>query len=216
MKLVYFNGRGLAETSRMLFAVGKEDYEDFRYPLEIIDFATHKMVKEDFDKDKKDGNLIHSLNKLPYLELGSGETVICQSKSIERFLARRFNMMGESDIESARIDSLCECIRDFKDMYQKVRSAENKEEAMTTWFTETLVERLSLLENLVDGDGYSVGKRVSLSDIVIFTFITQFFDNKGASLNATLATPKIRSIIDRVGSLPEIVSWIEKRPETGF
>ena len=35
MKLVYFNGRGLAEISRILLAIGEEDYEDFRYPLKI-------------------------------------------------------------------------------------------------------------------------------------------------------------------------------------
>ena len=46
MKLTYFNGRGLAETSRILFAISGEDYEDFRYPLEIIDWETHNMKKE--------------------------------------------------------------------------------------------------------------------------------------------------------------------------
>jgi len=28
MKLVYFNGRGMAETSRLLFAAGGVEYED--------------------------------------------------------------------------------------------------------------------------------------------------------------------------------------------
>ena len=36
--------------------------------------------------------------------------------------------MGTSDIEALRIDSLCECVRDFKDAYQSVRKAENKVE----------------------------------------------------------------------------------------
>lgn len=214
MKLVYFNGRGLAETSRMILALGKQDYEDYRYPLEIIDFATHNMVKKEFDSDKSDGKLSSSMNKLPYLEVEG--KVLCQSKSIERFLARKFGMLGNDEWEAARIDSIAECVRDFKDMYQKVRKADNKEEAMIEWFTVTLVEKLSLLENLLDGEGFSVGDKTSLSDIVLFSFITQFFDDKSASLNSTLATPKLRSIIDRVASLPEIVSWIEARPETSF
>ena len=104
MKLCYFNGRGLAETSRLLFAIQGEDYEDFRYPLEVIDFSKHEMVKEEFDKDKADGKLVHSLNKLPYLEVDS--VIIPQSKTIERFLARRFNMMGETEVQSAQIDSI--------------------------------------------------------------------------------------------------------------
>ena len=214
MKLVYFNGRGLAEISRILLAIGKEEYEDFRYPLKIIDWSKHQMEKEEFEKDKADGKLKGSLNKVPYLEVDG--TIIPQSKSIERYLARRFSMMGENDLEAVRIDSLCECIRDFKDAYQPVRKADNKEQAMNEWFTKTLVEKLGLLEHLVDGEGYSVGNRLSLSDVVIFAFITQFFDNKEASMNATLATPKIRSIVENVALLPQVVSWLEKRPVTDF
>ena len=125
-------------------------------------------------------------------------------------------MMGENELEALRIDSICECIRDFKDAYQPVRKADNKEQAMNEWFTKTLVEKLGLLENIVDGEGYSVGKKLSLSDVVMFAFITQFFDNKEASMNATLASPKIRSVIENVSTVPQLISWIEKRPKTDF
>lgn len=214
MKLVYFNVRGLAETSRMILAVAKQEYEDFRYPLEVVDMSTHAMVKDEFDKDKADGKLVKSLNKVPFLEV-DGET-IPQSKTIERFLATRFSMMGSSDLETAKIDSICECVRDFKDMYQKVRVAKDKDSAMTEWFTVTLVERLTLLENLLGNEGFSVGSSTSLSDIVLYSFITNFFDNKEASLNATLATPSLRKIVDRVHSLPGMVEWLDKRPKTNF
>lgn len=214
MKLVYFNVRGLAETSRMILAVAKQEYEDYRYPLEVVDMATHKMVKDEFDKDKADGKLVKSLNKVPFLEV-DGE-IIPQSKTIERFLAYRFDMMGSSDIDSAKIDSICECVRDFKDMYQKVRVSEDKETAMNEWFTVTLVERLTLLENLLGNEGFSVGSSTSLSDIVLYSFITNFFDNKEASMNATLATPNLRKIIDRIHSLPEMIEWLEKCPKTNF
>ena len=39
MKLVYFNGRGLAETSRMILALGKQDYEDYRGLLGLWGFC---------------------------------------------------------------------------------------------------------------------------------------------------------------------------------
>lgn len=215
MKLTYFNVRGLAETSRILLALGKEEYEDFRYPLNVIDMSKFKMEKEEFDKDKADGKLVKSLNKVPFLEVDG--TIIPQSKSIERFLAKRFNMMGETDLEAAKIDSLCEYVRDFKDLYQKVRASEDKETAMNQWFTVTLVEKLKLLEEILgDNDGFSVGDKLTLSDVVLFTFITQFFDNKEASLNATLVAPKLRKIIDRVKELPEVVKWLNNRPITDF
>jgi glutathione S-transferase len=87
---------------------------------------------------------------------------------------------------------------------------------MNEWFTVTLVERLTLLENLLGNEGFSVGSSTSLSDIVLYSFITNFFDNKEASMNATLATPNLRKIIDRIHSLPEMIEWLEKCPKTNF
>ena len=48
--------------------------------------------------------------------------------------------------EEAQIDSICECVRDFKDAYQKVRKTdeERKEEAMQEWFSVTLKDKLQL------------------------------------------------------------------------
>jgi len=214
MKLVYFNVRGLAETSRMLFALANVDYEDFRYPLEVVDMATHQMVKEEFDRDKSDNKLLKSLNKVPYLEV-DGE-IISQSKTIERYLANKFNMMGSSELEAAHIDSICESVRDFKDMYQKVRVAEDKEKASSEWFTATLVEKLVLLENLLGDNGFSVGSETTLSDVVLYSFITNFFDNKDAAMNATLTSPKLRKIIERVDNIPEMIQWLKNRPKTDF
>jgi prostaglandin-H2 D-isomerase / glutathione transferase len=222
MKLVYFNGRGLAEVSRLLLALGGEDYNDFRYPLEIIDWKTHNMVKDEFDTAKKENKLLSSLNKVPFLEVDG--TIIPQSKSIERYLARRYNLMGDTDLESARIDSICECIRDFKDLYQRVRKTteEEREESLRIWFNETLVEKLDLLENIVGLDMdlgdvlYSVGNKLSLADVVIFAFITQFFDDKVSARNAMRNSPKLKTIVDTLDTNSKIMNWIEKRPETSF
>ena len=216
MKLVYFNVRGLAETSHILLALGGEEYEDFRYPLEVIDMSKHEMKKEEFDTDKAAGKLSLSLNKVPALVVDG--VTIPQSKAIERFLARRFNMMGENELDAARIDSICECVRDFKDMYQKVRFLPEAErsEGMNQWFTVTLVERLGLLENLLGEEGFSVGDKLSLSDVVLFCFITQFFDNKEAAYNATLATPRLRKIVDSVSQNEKVVTWLKERPVTDF
>tara|TARA_B100001094_G_C18193182_1_gene808717 strand:+ start:466 stop:1116 length:651 start_codon:yes stop_codon:yes gene_type:complete len=216
MKLTYFDIRGLAETSRILFAIGDEDYTDYRYPLEIIDMATYNMKKVEFESDKKDGKLVKSLNKLPFLEVDG--VIIPQSKSIERFLAKRYNLMGGSDVEAFRIDSICESVRDFKDMYQKVRKfeGEEKETEMKKWFSETLVERLELLEHSLDSSDFSVGYNLSLADVVLFTFIKEFFDDKESAFNATETTPKIRGIINHVSNLERVKNWIEKRPKTDF
>jgi prostaglandin-H2 D-isomerase / glutathione transferase len=217
MKLVYFNGRGLAETSRLLLELNKVDYEDFRYPLKVIDWKTHNMEKVEFTKDKESGKLLHSLNKLPFLEVNG--KVIPQSKAIERYIASKYNMMGDNLEEAGRIDSICECVRDFKDEYQKVRKLpdEEKELGMDQWFSKTLVEKMILLDNLLghEDEKYAVGTKISLADIVLFSFITQFFDKKELALSST-DNLKVKNIINNVNTLDEIKNWINKRPDTAF
>ena len=216
MKLTYFNIRGLAETSRILLAIMGQEYEDFRYPLNIIDLASFNMEKPEFDAAKQDGILQGSLNKVPFLEVDG--TIIPQSKAIERYIASQGNMMGNSLLEYARIDSICECIRDFKDAYQRVRKSENREEEMTKWFTETLPERLGLLEHIVgkENNSFSVGNRLSLADVIIYVFITQFFDDKTRAMDTTNNTTNIRNIVNNVASNDNLINWLNNRPETAM
>ena len=214
MKLVYFNGRGLAETSRLLLAINNQEYEDFRYPLNIIDIKSYKMEKPEFDKDKSNGLLTKSLNKLPYLEI-DGE-IISQSKSIERYLASRFKMLGDTALEAARIDSICEAVRDFKDTYKSVIKSDNVERGLNEWFNTTLVDKLNLLDSTLDGEQYSVGTKLSLADVVIYNFLTNFFDNIDESKKAYSQTRNIKKIVSNVSQLDSVNSWLMRRPDTVF
>jgi prostaglandin-H2 D-isomerase / glutathione transferase len=231
LKLNYFNGRGLAETSRLIFAAADKKYEDFRYPLEIIDWKTHNIVRNEFDDDKASGKLWRSTGKLPFLEVGGH--VISQSKSIERYLAKRFKFMGETDEEAALIDSYCEYIRDFKTAYQDVRKAENKDEAMKKWFSETLPEKLSSFEkilcentdfqsipskikSILKNVKFSVGNKLSLADIVIYSFLVDFFDDKESVKKSFENYKMLTTIVNTVGENRHIKKWVENRPETVF
>lgn len=215
LKLTYFNCRGLAETSRLLLAISGEKYEDFRYPLTVKDWKTHSFIKEEFDSDKKEGLLKKSRNKVPFLTVDN--EVICQSKSIEKYLGRRFNMMGSNEIEAAQIDSICESVRDIKDEYQKVRRLEGDErdKGMNEWFNKTLVERLESLEPLLEKKK-SVGDNVSLADVTLYSFITEFFDNKEGALSAIKNCPHIKSVVDNVSNQEGVKNWLKNRPETAF
>jgi prostaglandin-H2 D-isomerase / glutathione transferase len=231
LTLNYFNGRGLAETSRLILAVVDKKYKDFRYPLEVIDWKTYNMVRKEFDEDKASGKLWKSMGKLPFLEVGG--QVISQSKSIERYLARKYDLMGENDEQGALIDSYCEYIRDFKTAYQTVRKAENKEEAMAKWFGETLPEKLSsfdkiLCENtdfqnisskitsVLETERFSVGVKLSLADIVIYSFLVDFFDNKEGVKKSFEKCKMLNKIVNTVGENPKIKKWVENRAETAF
>ena len=217
MKLTYFDVRGLAETSRLILAYNNVEYEDFRYPLKVNDWKTHDMTKVEFDLAKTNGELKRSMNKVPFLEV-EGQ-VICQSKAIERYLGRTLGMMGSTELEGAMVDSICEVVRDVKDMYQGVRRLpeEEKKEGMVKWFAETMSNKLSDLEHILgDVDGYSVGNSTSLSDIVLFSLLTQFFDDKDSARKSLTHNSKLRSIVMRIESHPNILNWLDSRPETSF
>ena len=218
-QLTYFNVRGLAETSRMLLALANHDYNDYRYPLEIIDWASHNMKKEEFDEDKKEGKLFDSMNKLPRLEVFQDNqkiAVLFQSKAIERFLATEFGFMGVNSIDKCKIDAICETVRDFKTDYQVVRKKDNKDIAMQTWFGETLPNKLKLLENVLQDDNFAVGETLSLADVTLYSFCVDFFDDKKGIEFSLRGCPKIRGIVKKMGENELLKSWLEKRPDTAF
>ena len=216
MRLVYFNARGLAETSRILLALGQINYEDLRYPIQIIDWERHIIIKDEFDDHKNQGKFLKSLNKLPYLEIDN--QIISQSKSIERYLAKRLDMMGTNDIETALIDSICECVRDIKDAYQKVRRTDVNERphAMDIWFNETLPNKLNSLDYIMDNDNHAVGNNLSLADVLLYYLIIQFFDDVARAYEATSNTSKIRGIVNHLQENELIQNWINTRPQTPF
>uniref|UniRef100_A0A6C0F9N8 Glutathione S-transferase n=1 Tax=viral metagenome TaxID=1070528 RepID=A0A6C0F9N8_9ZZZZ len=210
MKLVYFNGRGMAETSRLLLAAAGCDYEDFRYPLEIIDMKTYKFKRDDFDNDKKNGFLKKSMGKVPFLMV-NGKT-ISQSKSIERYISEKFCMSGENDEDKALIDSYCEYLRDFKTLYQK--SKKNNE--VDVWFSETLPSKLLEFEILLNENKYNVNDDLTLSDISIYSFLCDYFDNKEGVLNSYKECKILNSIVKKVIENKRIANWIKNRPKTSF
>ena len=81
----------------MLFKLAGQPFEDVRYNFTVKD---GQYIKPEWDADKP----TYVYEKIPVLEVNEGgKFVIAQSKAIERFLARRFNMLGDNDIEAALI-----------------------------------------------------------------------------------------------------------------
>lgn len=219
MKLTYFNGKGIAETTRILLAAADVKYEDFRYPLKINNWATYDFTRDEFDKDKADGKLWKSMDKVPFLEVDGH--VIAQSKAIERYVANRYGFMGETLEEGATIDSYCEFVRDFKTAYHKEKMKKNKDEAIDIWFNKTLVEKLEKFDKILSNngmfdDGFSVGDKLSLADISIYSFLVEFFDNKDGVVSAYKNCPKLKSIVNNVNSNVNIYNWLQNRPEGSY
>jgi len=212
-ELTYFNGRGLAETSRLLFAYTQREYVDKRFPLEIIDLKTRKFKREEFDKAKAEGALDLSLGKVPFLKT-QGVTV-SQSKSIERFLAKQLNCMGATDLEGALIDAFCEHVRDIKTEYQPYRKLEG-EGGVEKFFGVELPAKLKALEKtLSPNDKWVIGDSVSLADVTLFSLV-DFFDDKPKIVKILQSTPKLFESYHHLSNLPQIKEWLNTRPASLF
>jgi glutathione S-transferase len=212
-KLSYFDGRGVAETVRYCFAVSKTEYEDFRYAITFGtpgDFST--MQRPEFDAAKTDGTLAASLNRLPMLECDGVQ--IGQSKAIERFVATKVGLMGADAVEAAKIDAMCENVRDCKDDYKACKAKGDEE--LAKFFAEKMPAFMKCCDATAGDGGFLVGGKLSLADVSMFVFLKEFFDNKEGAWAATDGCDKIRAAVDAVAANEEVQAWQKKRPETPF
>ncbi|CAJ1416137.1 unnamed protein product [Effrenium voratum] len=225
-KLTYFDIRGLAENTRILFAVGQQAYEDAYEDVRLSltfgtpgDFST--IQRPEFDAMKAKGELDVSLGKVPLLEVDGAK--VGQSKAIERFVATQLGLMGSSPVEAAQIDQLGETVRDIKDAYQKVRGTQGEEEkkkAMDKWFAEDLPNWCKLAEKSLPGSGpFLVGAKPSLADVLFYTLLLApggFFDNTEGAKAAFQACPKLKAALEGVDALPQLKEYLSKRKESPF
>eukprot|EP01034_Spumella_vulgaris_P001323 gene1323-1740_t len=105
----YFNFRGPAEVTRVLFAIAKVEFTDFRYPIDSTTFAC-----PEFDAEKAAGD--------------GGAVTLGQSKTIERFVAKKLNLFGSNDNEGALIDMIAEHVRDIKQKYNDAKAGKKDAE----------------------------------------------------------------------------------------
>ena len=215
-ELTYFNGRGIAETTRLLFALAEKEYVDTRFPIKVVDWKSYKFERKEFDQAKSSGQLKLSLGKVPFLTVG-GSTVIPQSKAIERFLARKFSLMGCSETEAALIDAFTEHVRDVKTEYQPVRKAVGEEKAkqLEIFFRDTLPERFRTMAAAREPGKWIVGDALSLADASFYELV-EFFDDQPRVREALSVSPDLERIWWNFKHLKLIEQWEEDRPETPF
>jgi hypothetical protein len=109
--LRYFSVQGAAETLRHVMALGGMAWTESGYNVDFSKFKHGiEVAAPAFAAAKHSGALTVNLGRAPvvviddHLELG-------QSKTIERYLARRLGVMGANEIEAAQIDMFTEHIR---------------------------------------------------------------------------------------------------------
>jgi len=201
-KLYYFDARGAAEVSRLLFAQAGVTFEDAR--------------QKDWPALKAE----MPYGQMPVLEI-DGEK-FAESKAIDRFLARSFNLYGSgSAIDALRIDMICEAFVDIVASLGVIRRAkeEEKKEKFAAFFKNDLPKWLGNLTDVLKknngGKTFFVGDTVSLADIHAFSTLWTLTQHEGQS-NALDNFPEVKALFARVAALPNIAKWVAVRPVTQF
>jgi len=196
-KLTYFNGRGRAEISRLIFAQAGVKYEDVR-------------VKDEWPELKPKT----PWGSLPFLEVDGKK--LGQSLTVARFLAREFGLAGKSVLEQAQADAIVDAVTDLFD--NAVRTHFEKDEAKKATLQKKLAEEqvpqtLTNLEKQLGSNQYFVGNKVTWADLHFMNVIAMF-----KSMNAEVLSkfPKLDALEKRVCALPNIKKWLETRPETSM
>jgi glutathione S-transferase len=97
-KLHYFNGRGLAETVRLMLAVNDEDFEE------------HYVTNREEFLELRDRERALTFGAMPMLEIDGLRLV--QAMSIVRYLARKHGLYGRNDVDRVHIDIVADSVKD--------------------------------------------------------------------------------------------------------
>ena len=225
LELKYFTARGAAETSRLILALADADYKDTRYEFEVKK-GPGQFSAPEFMNDKETGVLDANLGRVPIL-IVDGKDKIGQSRAIERYLAKRFQFMGENDVEAAKIDCIAEHCRDIKDAslkkgytaFTKDKTEEEKAVARKEWFETDLPTMLGKLEKAIKilskKEGFAVGSKTSYADVVIFSLICDCLPSDAEdTANSAKECVLIKSITDRISKDEKLSKWMNERPQT--
>jgi len=204
-KLTYFNRRGRAEICRLVFAAANVEFTDNR-------------IERDQWPALKDST---PFGQIPMLEVDGVK--LCQSNACARYLARKFNLAGKTDIDQAQADMIVDCLEDsikpiLTFFFEKDEA--KKAEAKKKYVDEQLPSYLTLLEKLLvanqGGAKFFVGSELTWADLSFINFVG-WSAMAGADPSNVLAKfPKLAALKEKVEKVPNIAAWIAKRPKTEF
>eukprot|EP01031_Cornospumella_fuschlensis_P041240 gene41240-50332_t len=216
------------EIPRLLLAIAGKfpgDYVDGRY-------------------NESTGNLTNNLGRMPVLEIG--DQSVGQSAAINYYLATELGLMGSNTLEAAHIIGIQESVKEMNEAYRKLVpwGTEATPEVLKQWFSEGATDTtgvavretqshryatwfLGRIENTLDNNGFAVGNKLSLADVLLFFVLGETLDAAQAPdlpqyrrepwgslerVNELLARhPKVRASVEAVRNHPNVQKWRASR-----
>jgi len=217
----YWAGRGLMEVPRFCFAIAGKEYEDWRCEGGTADLGN---------------SLDCNLGRLPTIACGEGS--IGQSAAINFYIASECGLMGSNTFEAAKIIEFGEHIKELKAAYSALvpygSKPEPEKEAIffdseeatdyegpadgakrsarqLKWFA-------GRIEKLLGSDGFAVGGKLSLADVLLYNAFADTLPGKGEPfgskerVDAALENyPKMKACIASIANHKNVKKWLEDR-----
>jgi glutathione S-transferase len=231
-RLIYFNGRGRAEISRLILAYAEVYYEDKR-----IEFSDWLATKDKMSPPAT----------IPILELENGDQ-IRQSLTIAKYLAREYGLAGANNLEMALVEQVMDVLAlDIQTpMYNQItyyagpvkgieqtpmylepvpfynkaplynaphpggpnKSLEQVKEETVQIITPSLL----FVESLIK-EPFVMGDKVTAADLLILVIVEQIEETVEGFFRE-IYFPKTMAVVKGVKAVPQIKAWMEKRPDT--
>ena len=199
-KLVYFNAGGRAEVIRFIFAQAGVAYEDKR------------VERGEWEKLKP----TTPTGEVPLLEVDG--KVLHGSKPIARFLAKRFGLAGDNDLQAAELDGTIDFLSDFveKLVVMFYEQDEEKKGKLMETIKEVHVPRYwSLFEKWIQENnsegGWINGDKPTYADFHIYCTLEILVKMFPGFL---VQYPALAKLKEAVETLPNIAKWLKERPKT--
>jgi len=203
-KFTYFPIGARGELSRWIFAVAKQPYTDDRVKWE--DWPALKPTTP--------------FGQLPLLTVG--DVTLCQSNIIASYLARTFNLAGDSPLEQSKTAMIVMCVEDAYDKLTPLiseKDADKKAAIKKQYTDEKAPEFLKYFDELLKanggGDGYFVGKKLTYADLALVVYLHESAEVFDVVVNID-NFPKLKELKTRVESDPGLAEWLKNRPASIF
>ncbi|XP_048742387.2 glutathione S-transferase 1-like [Ostrea edulis] len=198
-KLTYFDIRGRAEISRLVFAAADVPYTDERVNRENWPALKAKTPQ----------------GQLPILTI-DGANTLPQSLAIARYLAREFGLSGKTNLEHAQCDVIVQTTEDLRSEWVKVfrEQDETKRAELQKKLIEEIVPKFWTIFQVTltsNPTGYMVGDRLTIADLAVYDVMeihTRDYPDLIKGFPALLTHRQM------VADTPNIKKYLEKRAVT--
>lgn len=165
--LGYWKIRGLAQPARMLLGYTETEFEDKLY--ECGDAPGYDRSAWLNEKE----NLGLDFPNLPYLI--DGDIKITQSNAIMRYIGRKNQMDGETEIEKVRVDVMENGSMDFRNGFVRLvygSTAENFEEKSKAYLDSIKIV-LKRFNDYISGRKFFASDKLTFVDFIMYELLDQ-------------------------------------------